>query len=68
MRPKLSLADHHGYCGGAILPPVMGLIADNVGIQTSFLLPVFCFLVVAFMDFRVQKPGTCGYAGRSRNA
>ena len=42
--------------GGAILPPVMGLIADNVGIQTSFLLPVFCFLVVAFYGFQGYKP------------
>jgi len=32
--------------GGAIVPPFMGLIADSAGIQWSFLLPAFCFLVV----------------------
>jgi FHS family L-fucose permease-like MFS transporter len=34
--------------GGAIVPPVMGLIADSVGIQWSFLLPAVCFIVVIF--------------------
>jgi len=32
--------------GGAILPPVMGYMADEIGIQQSFILPFFCFLVV----------------------
>ena len=32
--------------GGAILPPVMGYMADEIGIQQSFILPCFCFLVV----------------------
>jgi FHS family L-fucose permease-like MFS transporter len=32
--------------GGAIVPPFMGLIADSMGIQWSFLLPAACFAVV----------------------
>ena len=32
--------------GGAILPPVMGYMADEIGIQQSFILPCGCFLVV----------------------
>lgn len=32
--------------GGAILPPVMGYMADEIGIQQSFVLPCLCFLVV----------------------
>ncbi|NJM26121.1 MAG: sugar MFS transporter [Bacteroidia bacterium] len=32
--------------GGAILPPLMGLIVDNVGIQQAFIMPAVCFLVV----------------------
>ena len=36
--------------GGAILPPVMGYMADEIGIQQSFILPCFCFLVVVGMD------------------
>jgi FHS family L-fucose permease-like MFS transporter len=32
--------------GGAIVPPLMGLIADRFGIQLSFLIPFVCFLFV----------------------
>lgn len=38
--------------GGAILPPVMGLIADDIGIQESFILPAICFLVVLFYGWK----------------
>lgn len=38
--------------GGAILPPFMGLIADNIGIQQSFVLPALCFLVVVYYGWR----------------
>jgi len=41
--------------GGAILPPVMGLIADNVGIQQTFLIPFFCFLIVMWYGWRGYK-------------
>ena len=33
--------------GGAILPPVMGLIADESVIQNALYIPALCFLVVA---------------------
>ncbi len=38
--------------GGAILPPVMGIISEQGGIQTSFWLPVVSFLFVAYYGFR----------------
>jgi FHS family L-fucose permease-like MFS transporter len=38
--------------GGAILPPVMGYIADEVGIQQSFILPCLCFLVVVWYGLK----------------
>jgi FHS family L-fucose permease-like MFS transporter len=38
--------------GGAILPPVMGYIADEVGIQQSFILPFLCFLVVVWYGLK----------------
>lgn len=34
--------------GGAILPPLMGVLADNVGIQQSLIIPAVSFLVVLF--------------------
>lgn len=41
--------------GGAIVPPVLGLIADKVGIQESFLLPCFCFLFVILYGWKGYK-------------
>lgn len=32
--------------GGAVFPPIMGLIADNIGIQVAFIIPAICFFVV----------------------
>lgn len=41
--------------GGAILPPFMGLMADNIGIQQSFLLPALCFLAVVYYGLNGYK-------------
>ena len=41
--------------GGAVLPPFMGMIADNVGIQQAFLLPAVCFLAVVYYGFEGYK-------------
>lgn len=41
--------------GGAILPPVMGLIADDIGIQKAFILPTLCFLVVMYYGWKGHK-------------
>jgi FHS family L-fucose permease-like MFS transporter len=48
--------------GGAVLPPLQGWIADNWGIQTSFVVPMVAFAYIAFY-------GIYGYkAGRSATA
>src|SRR5690606_4760012 len=41
--------------GGAILPPFMGLIADDIGIQESFILPALCFLAVVYYGWNGYK-------------
>ncbi|HCW08764.1 MAG TPA: L-fucose:H+ symporter permease [Cytophagales bacterium] len=38
--------------GGAILPPLMGLIADHVGIQQSFVIPCICFIAVMLYGWK----------------
>jgi len=38
--------------GGAIFPPIVGLMADSIGIQESFVIPTICFLVVFYYGFR----------------
>jgi FHS family L-fucose permease-like MFS transporter len=48
--------------GVAIIPPLQGLIADRMGIQTSFIVPICAFGYVAFY-------GLYGYqAGRAKVA
>jgi len=44
--------------GGAIMPPIMGLIADKIGIQQSLAIPFVCFLVVLNYGWK-------GYAAKS---
>ncbi len=43
--------------GGAIIPPLMGLLADSFGVRASFFLPFICFLFV--IHFGLQ-----GYKGK----
>jgi FHS family L-fucose permease-like MFS transporter len=38
--------------GGAILPYVMGRLADSAGTATAYLLPAGCFAVVAWYGWR----------------
>ncbi len=37
--------------GGAIIPPLQGKLADVIGIHQSFIVPVICFLYIAFFGF-----------------
>jgi MFS transporter, FHS family, L-fucose permease len=34
--------------GGAVIPPLLGVLADHFGIQHAFVLPLFCYLYIAF--------------------
>ena len=42
--------------GGAILPLVQGVLADVVGLQNSFMLPVICYLFIAYYGLVGSKP------------
>jgi FHS family L-fucose permease-like MFS transporter len=48
--------------GGAVLPPVQGFLADRLGIQQSFAVPMLAFAYVAFYGVFGHK------AGRARDA
>ena len=41
--------------GGALFPPLMGLIADNYGMSIGFLAPIPFFVFIAFYAFRVHR-------------
>ena len=43
-----------GVVGGALFPPLMGIIADN-DIATAYYLPIICYLVIFFFGFRLYK-------------
>ena len=41
--------------GGAIIPPIMGLIADDVGMQQALAVPLLCFGVVIYFGARGHR-------------
>jgi FHS family L-fucose permease-like MFS transporter len=42
--------------GGAVMPLIMGLISDKTGsMQTAYIVPLLCFLVVLFFGLRGHK-------------
>jgi len=42
--------------GGALLPLLMGVIADNYGVHMSFIIPVFSYIYIAFYGISGYKP------------
>ncbi|MBQ0073336.1 MAG: sugar MFS transporter [Prevotella sp.] len=41
--------------GGALLTPLQGMISDATNIHTSYIVPLFCFVVVAGYALKVRK-------------
>lgn len=37
--------------GGSVFPPLQGLIADAHGVQISYIIPMFCFIMIAIYAF-----------------
>ena len=47
--------------GGALLPPLQGIVADHMGIQFSFIVPMISYVYIAFYGlygYRAGKPKT----------
>jgi FHS family L-fucose permease-like MFS transporter len=42
--------------GGAILPVAQGALADSMGIHHAFILPVICYIYIAYYAFRGSRP------------
>jgi len=42
--------------GGAIIPLAIGALADKVGIQHSFVIPIICYLYIAYYGLSGSKP------------
>lgn len=41
--------------GGAIIPLAQGMLADKMGLQQSFFLPILCYLFIAHYGFKGHK-------------
>jgi FHS family L-fucose permease-like MFS transporter len=41
--------------GGAFIPPIQGLLADHKGIHISYIIPVICFVYLAWYAWKVKK-------------
>jgi FHS family L-fucose permease-like MFS transporter len=41
--------------GGALLPKLMGYVADKTDMSRGFIVPMFCFIFIAFYGFRWPK-------------
>lgn len=41
--------------GGALIPVLQGYLADNIGLQLSFLLPAFCYVYILFFGLKFAK-------------
>jgi FHS family L-fucose permease-like MFS transporter len=42
--------------GGAIIPVAQGAIADHLGVHHAFVLPVICYLYIAYYALRASQP------------
>jgi MFS transporter, FHS family, L-fucose permease len=42
--------------GGAIVPELQGALADHIGIQHAFILPVLCYLYILFYALKGSRP------------
>lgn len=41
--------------GGALIPLLQGFIADKIGIQHAFFIPVLCYMFIAYYGYRGHK-------------
>jgi MFS transporter, FHS family, L-fucose permease len=42
--------------GGAIMPVLVGVLADRIGIHHSFILPLLCYLYIVYYGFKGSQP------------
>jgi FHS family L-fucose permease-like MFS transporter len=42
--------------GGAVVPALIGFVADKAGIQASFVIPIVCYLFIAYYGLWGSKP------------
>ena len=53
--------------GGAILPLVQGALADTVGIHLAFLMPIVCYVVIAFYGLSGSIPARQAWPAQTKS-
>lgn len=54
--------------GGAVLPLLQGMLADRVGVQAAFILPLLCYVYIAFYGLRGYRPTAVSQAAAAQEA
>jgi MFS transporter, FHS family, L-fucose permease len=44
--------------GGAVLPLMQGILADSIGVQAAFIIPLLCYVYIAYYGAAGSKPRT----------
>ncbi len=44
--------------GGAVIPELQGILADHIGIHKAFIIPVICYIYIAYYGFRGSRHST----------
>ena len=45
-----------GNVGGAVIPPLFGALAVAIGYQHAFMLPIICYIYIAYYGFSGYRP------------
>ena len=45
-----------GIVGGAVISQLQGILADTIGIQSSFMLPLVCYVYIVLLAMIILKP------------
>lgn len=54
--------------GGAVLPLLQGMLADRIGVQAAFILPLVCYIYIAFYGMRGYRPSAASHAAAAQEA
>jgi FHS family L-fucose permease-like MFS transporter len=60
---KASALLNFSLVGGAVFPPLQGMIADNYSIKVSYIVPFFCFLIITIFAFWFTRSSILKRAG-----
>jgi FHS family L-fucose permease-like MFS transporter len=47
---------NYAIVGGAFFPMIQGMLADNFGVQTSYVVPLVCYVYITIYAFFLSKP------------